>query len=81
MGAFFPQKILKTRIPEMPFPAIWAFIFSPKIAIGDDLIINLNKVLLWQDQLVPGSIRENLTIILKIKGLQSFSNSAGKHPF
>ena len=50
MGACTPpQKILKTRTPEMPFPAIWALIFSAKIAIGDDLIINLNKILLLQD--------------------------------
>ena len=37
------QKILKIRSPEMPFPAIWALIFSAKIAIDDDLFINLTK--------------------------------------
>jgi hypothetical protein len=39
-----PQKILKTGTPEMPFPAIWALIFSAKIAIDDDLIINLKNI-------------------------------------
>ena len=42
-GGHAPQKILKTRTPEMPFPVIWEVIFSAKIAIDDDLIINLEK--------------------------------------
>ena len=37
-------KILKTGTPEMPFPANWALIFSAKIAIDDDLIINLKNI-------------------------------------
>ncbi len=43
-GGMPPQKILKTGTPETPFPAIWAMIFSEKIAIDNDLIISLKNI-------------------------------------